>query len=197
MNRKLKVIYITGVGDQQPTSQRWAVRTWRWYGVESELYQMHWANDETWPAKFERLLARVDEVIQSGQPLALVSVSAGASATINVFAARKDKIVGVVCLAGKINRPEVIGRHYTDENPALKPSVAACQQALATLTATDRKRILSRYAVWDNVLARADSHIPGARNRIVPTLGHIPTIATQITLGAPSFVRFLKRLNKQ
>jgi hypothetical protein len=61
------------------------------------------------------------------------------------------------------------------------------------LTASDRARILSRYAVLDERVTRQDSLVPGAHNRLSPTIGHVPTIAAQLILGAPSFLRFLKR----
>jgi hypothetical protein len=112
---------------------------------------------------------------------------------INAYAARKDKVAGVVCIAGKINRPEAIDRHYYVNNIAFVTSAHDCQQALQTLTGSDRARILSLFAVHDQLVRRSDSQVPGAHNRLSPTIGHAPTIAAQITLGAPSFLRFLKQ----
>jgi pimeloyl-ACP methyl ester carboxylesterase len=194
MKQPLHLIYITGLGDSRPAKQRRAINLWHWWGVEAELFQMNWADGTDWPAKFDRLLARIDQLAASGKDVGLVAVSAGASAAMNAFAARKDVLVGVVCIAGKINRPETIGRRYADQNPAFVTSAKNCQQALASLDQADRRRILSRYALIDETVTRADSRVPGAHNRLVPSIGHFITIAMQITLGAPSFIRFLKRL---
>lgn len=193
MTNKLRAIYITGLGDSDPGAQIKAVGWWRRWGVEPELWQMNWANDETWEAKFAKLLARVDEIAASGQPIGLVAASAGATAAISAFGARKDKIAGVVLIAGKANRPEAIGSGFQSKNPAFLPAAKASHAALKTLDASDRQRILSRYALADELVYKPDSKIPGAHNRLVPSVGHIITIATQITLGAPSFLRFLKR----
>lgn len=195
MKKPLHLIYITGLGDARVGGQQRAVATWHWYGAEAELFQMNWGDKQAWQPKFERLLARIDALLAADKAVALVAVSAGASAAINAFAARKNLLVGVVCISGKVNRPQAIGSRYRRNSPAFVTSAQDCQQALASLEAPDRRRILSRFAIFDGIVTVADSRIPGARNRFVPTIGHLPTIAVQITIGAPSFIRFLKRLS--
>ena len=195
MKPKLHLIYLPGIGDAPPTSaQAKALRTWPWWGVEAEIFELHWADDVVWRDKFQRLLVRIDELQAAGKTIALVGISAGASAAINAYAARSNAIHGVVCVAGKVNRPQAIGRYYRQNNPSFVESVEAAQTSLRQLSSSDRQRILSRYALLDGSVVRSDSIIPGAHNRLVFTIGHIFTIATQITLGAPSFIRFLKRL---
>jgi len=194
MTKQLHLIYLPGIGDAPEGSyQAKAVRTWRWWGVDSEVYELNWRDDITWVVKFQKLLERIDQLTKEGKSVALVGISAGASAAINAYAARSDSLVGIVCIAGKINRPETIGSRYRQNNPSFVTSAEAAPTALARISAKDRKRILSRYAILDTVVARSDSHIPGAHNRVVPSIGHVITIATQISLGAPSFIRFLKR----
>jgi len=193
MNKPLHLIYVTGLGDSNPRGQRLAIKTWRWWGVESELFQMNWADGEAWPLKFDRLLKKVEALKAAGKDVGLVGVSAGAGAAINVFAARKSQIIGCVLIAGKVNRPASIGDNYRRKNPAFVSSAQDVQVALSHLDNGDRDRILSRYAVADELVSKADSRIPGTHNRLVPSVGHFFTIATQITLGAPSFIHFLKR----
>ena len=193
MTKPLHIIYIPGLGDvQEPQGQLRAISGWPKYGVEAEMFRMRWADKEPWEPKFKRLLTRVDKLVAEGKDVGLVGVSAGASAAINVFAARKDVIVGCVLIAGKVNRPNFIGTQTRRENPAFFQSATACEQSLKTLTPADRQRILSRYGVIDMRVSRTDSHIPGARNRTIPSLGHFLTIASQITLGARGLVNFLQ-----
>ena len=196
MAQPLHLIYITGLGDTKaPRGQLWAVARWAKYGVEAELFQMRWGDKEDWQPKYARLLARIDELLKQGKAIGLVGASAGASAAINVFAARQDKLVGVVLIAGKVNRPKAIGKvHYT-ENPALPQSVKQCVRSLEGLGPEARRRILSRYGLFDETVKRSDSFIPGARNQAAPTMSHFFNIAFQLTLGARSFINFLKRLN--
>lgn len=191
----LYIIYLPGIGDAPKNSaQARAVRSGKWRSIESEIFNLWWNDDIAWPAKFDRLLKRIDELHASGKAVGLVGVSAGASAAINAFAARPESIHGVVCIAGKINRPEAIGFRYRQRQPSFVASAEQTAASLRKLSPADRRRILSRYAVIDGVVARRDSKIPDAKNRLSPTVGHVLTIAIQITLGAPSFIRFLKRL---
>ena len=194
MSKTLHLIYIPGLGDSDPNGHRKAVGWWAKYGVEAELFRMNWADKESWAQKFARLLARIDELTKEGKAVGLVGASAGAGAVVNAFAARKDKIIGCVLIAGKVNRPKAIGQGYRQKNPSFVESAYAVPAALESLTPADRRRILSRYALADETVYKPDSRIQGARNRIVPSIGHAVTIGTQITLGAPSFIHWFKKL---
>lgn len=196
MSKKLHIIYVPGLGDQNPNRQRAIVKTWRWWGVTAELFQMNWADDVAWDTKFNKLLQRIDELIDAGSKVGLVGASAGSSAVINAYAARTTKIVGVVSIAGKINRAHKIGDGYRRKNPSFVDSAEACRDALASIGPKDRKRILSRYGLADEVVYKPDSRVDGAVNRLVPMVGHVPVIATQLLFGAPGFIRFLKRQAK-
>lgn len=195
MNKKLYLIYVTGVGDSNPNGQRKAVKTWRLWGVEAELFQMNWATNEPWETKFKKLLARIDLLTTQNKKVAIVGASAGAAAVINAYSARKDQLVGCVLIAGKVNKPEAIGRSYSKRNPALVEAVSQCQESLDNLDSSDRKRILSRYALIDEIVPKSDSYIKGANNQVVFSAGHFLTIFTQMLLGAPSFIKFLKKLD--
>lgn len=193
-NQKLHVIYIPGLGDTKIGGQSKAVATWKLWGVTSEVCQMKWADKEPWSPKLERLLRMIDVRVAEGKPVALVGASAGASAVINAYAARPQAIVGCVIIAGKVNRPEAIGKRYRLRDPAFITSASDCQAALEQLDTSRRKRILSLFALADELVYKPDSRITGAVNRMVPTVGHAVTIGCQITLGAPLFIRFLKSL---
>jgi hypothetical protein len=192
MNQPLHLIYIPGLGDRRLSSQRYAVSTWSRWGVEAELFEIKWYEGE-WPPKLKKLLARIDELSDQGKTVALVGASAGASAVINAYAERRTKIVGCILIAGKANRPETIGMRYISANPAFKASADQAKSSLARLTAEDRRHIQSRYALIDETVYRADSRIDGAVNKLVLSIGHVITIGSQLTLGAPSFIAFLKK----
>jgi hypothetical protein len=102
--------------------------------------------------------------------------------------------VGVVTICGKINNPDSIGTRYRSRNPSFVEAAYRTADSLKKVDDEHRQHILCRYALFDQVIyTKSDSKIPGAHNRLVPTLLHAPSIAIQITLGAPSFIRFLKR----
>lgn len=191
--KRLYIVYVPGLGDENITLQARALNLWRWFGVKPEVVQMHWANAEPWPDKLQRLLATIDAIRGQGGNVALVGVSAGASAVINAFAMRQHDVVGCVLIAGKVNRPEAIGDYYRQHNPRFVDAAYAAPDALQQLAPEARARIQSRYALRDGVVGRADSHIAGAHNKTLPTIGHVFTITTQLTFGAPAIIRFLKR----
>lgn len=189
-------IYIPGLGDDNVKGQSWAVKRWQRKGVTSELVQMKWSDYEAWQSKLDRVLASVDAAVGEGKKVAIIGASAGASAAINVYSARSDVIVGVLLIAGKANHPERVGTNYKTKNPAFWTSVQASAKVISTLSADDRKAITARYGIVDEVVLPSDSKIAGARNRYVPSIGHVITIATQLLFGIPSFLRFIKRLSR-
>src|SRR5947209_4364524 len=95
----LYIIYIPGLGDKKSVGQQKAISTWRIWGVKAELCKMNWSDDEPWNSKFKRLLARIDDLTAQHKQVALAGASAGASAVINAYAARKDTVVGCVLIA--------------------------------------------------------------------------------------------------
>jgi hypothetical protein len=190
------VIYIPGLGDSRVAGQQLAVRTWRLWGVNPELFQMNWADGEAFAPKFDRLLKQIDAASKRGS-VSIVCASAGATAAMNAFAARKMVIVGVVCIAGKINNPHAIGDYYRRTNPAFPESAHAAQEALNELTAHDRSKILSIRGMVDPWVPARDSILEGAKNRMTWTSGHALTIGWQLVIGAPFWMRFLKQQQKQ
>jgi pimeloyl-ACP methyl ester carboxylesterase len=193
MIKRLKVIYVPGIGDAGGRFQPWAVSTWRHWGVDADLYPMHWADDVPWEDKLLKLLRHIDTLAKTRQ-VALVGASAGAAAVIQAYAARPDLLVGAVTICGKINHPETIGPRYRSRNPSFVTAAYQTGAALSGLDEAHRARILCRYALFDEVIRnKDDSRIAGARNRLSPTFFHALTIGFQITLGAPSFISFLKK----
>lgn len=191
---KHAVIYIPGLGDARVGGQLLAVKTWNWYGVQAELFQKNWIDGERFEPKFIRLLNRIDELVEQGYTVSIVAASAGASAAINAYAARPDTIHAVVCIAGEINGRDRMHPSVYQKNPAFRDSMHMIEASLPRITPAMRKRILSRRGAIDVTVTAHDSIVPGAVNQVVPTMSHFLTIATQIAFGAPSFIRFIKKV---
>ncbi len=190
------VIYVPGLGDPRYGKQGWALRLWSVYGVYAHYFPLIWGDGELFEPKFKRLINKIDEVYDQGHIVSLVGVSAGASAVVNAYAQRKDKINGVVCICGKLNNPQTMYPHIFIKNPAFKGSMEKLPSSLRKLSSAKRRRILSIHPLSDHSVPPADTIIPGAQEKRVISMGHVFTIATQITLGAPAFISYLKRLAK-
>lgn len=192
---KHAVIYVPGIGDHRYIGQRLLIQTWRLWGVKPVMVRMVWHEGKSFAPKLRRLLHAIDALNTAGYTVSLVGASAGAGAVINAFAERIMVVNGVVCLAGKIHRPEAIGASYQQHSPAFVESAYRVQASLDRLDFdTERPRIQSRYATVDLVVPKEDSEISGARNTPVITMGHALTIGTQLLFGAPSFLRWLRKL---
>jgi predicted alpha/beta hydrolase family esterase len=186
------VIYVPGLGDAKPQGQQLVTELWRPLGVRGHYVPMHWAVDEPWQTKLERLLQAIDELSKSGT-VSLVGTSAGASAVLQAYERRRTTVAGVVCICGKINNVEAVNPDYYTENPSFKDALAWLQKALPKLSAADCAHILSIHPLWDGVVPVQDTVIPGAQERTILAAGHAFSIFVTLVFGAPSFMRFLKR----
>jgi len=191
------VIYIPGIGDDAKKLQGTLIKKWRLYGVQALVHEMPWMDQEPFAPKLARLIALIKELHGQNHIVSLVGASAGAGAAINAFAACKDKVNGVVCIAGKVNNPDSIGNGYRRRSPSFIESAQQVQFSLDALDQRDaRTRIMSRYAFFDPVIPREDSIVLGGMNKTVPTIGHAVTIVEQLVVGAPRYLRWLKQLAK-
>lgn len=189
---KHHVIYVPGLGDHRARAQHLVAGYWRLYGVVGHIHTMNWCGKEAFPPKLDRLLKQIDELTRNGDKVSLVGTSAGASAVLNAFAARLDKVSGVACICGKINNPPANSPYYVD-NPAFKESLHELQRILPKLGSEDRARVMSIRPLYDGLVPPADTIIPGAQNRIIPTAGHSLSIAAALVFGSPIMIGFLKK----
>lgn len=187
------VIYVPGLGDNHNGAQRLAPKLWEIFGIKGHSYVMNWADKESFAPKLERLLKLIDELASNGNKVSLVGTSAGASAVLVAYAARLDKISGVVCICGKINHPETIRPARFVENPAFKESLAELQKILPKLGPEARSRIMSIHPLADGSVPPSDTIIPGAREKLVPTIGHAFSILVSLAFYGPVIVSFLRR----
>lgn len=195
MKQQLHVIYVPGILDDIYHAQSTIVRFWRFSGVHGHCHEMPWFGPESYEPKFQRLLDEVDRHAAQGHAVALVGASAGASAVLNAYVARPDKIRGVVLLCPKINYPETVSQKTYDKNPAFKQSLMQLQANLAKLTARQKAEcILSYYSPADGTVPYEASVIPGVQQKSLPAFRHPRAIIYGISFGAPGFIRFLKRL---
>jgi hypothetical protein len=191
------IIYVPGLGDPRYRLQGWSIKLWRLYGVRAHYFPLIWGDGQAFELKFHRLLDKIDELSEQGHAISLAGISAGASAALNAYAERKGKISGVVCICGKINNPQTMYPSVFRKNPAFKDSLMRLPRSLQLLNSRNRARIMSIHPLSDHIVPPPDTIIPGAKEKTVFSAGHIFTIATQITFGAPSFIHFLKALAKQ
>lgn len=192
---RLHIIYVPGLGDSKPHAQQFIPGYWGLFGVTGYYLPIRWSSGAFAP-KLERLIGKIDELAAKGDRVSLVGTSAGASAVLVAYAARPDKVAGVVCICGKINHPETVEPWRFAENPAFKESLAQLQQVLPALDRAARARIMSIHPWYDDLVPVADTRIPGATEKTIPAIGHVFGIFVALVFCTPIIIKFLKRQTK-
>jgi pimeloyl-ACP methyl ester carboxylesterase len=190
---KHHVFYVPGILDNKWHVQGFLVATWRLYGFQSHTHPMPWAGEEPYQPKFQRLLAAIDEQTEKGNKVSLVGASAGASAVINAYIERADKISGLVYICGKINGPETVSDETYSKNPTFKTSMQQLQVNLKLLAAADKQKMLSLYSQADIACPYPATTISGVEEKALPRLRHGRAIIYTLSFGAPIVINHLKR----
>lgn len=191
---KHHVIYIPGLGDDVYKLQSLVIKLWRLYGVHGHCHAMPWAGEEAFEPKFQKLLDLIDKYADKGHKVSLVGASAGASAVINAYVERRDKIASLAYITAKIKAPETVKAKTYRANPAFKTSMYLLQRNLSKLTKADKAKMHSFYSQADTTVPYAATVIPGVKESRLPDLRHSRAIAYALTLGAPRVLSALKKV---
>lgn len=196
MRNNLTVIYVTGLNDSNPSFQKFAVKSWRIYGVDPIFFQSKWASNETFPHKLKRLTDVIDQKTKEGSRISLFAVSAGASLAVAACAERRD-IGSAAFVCGKLHRPEAVGEKYYQQNPAFRGAMEKLNTNVAKLNKTEKSNIISITPLFDEIVSVSDAKLKDARNVILPTLFHALTIGLAISIFSCIPILFLKRHPKK
>jgi len=191
------LIYVPGILDDIYHAQGALLAAWRLHGVRGHIHPMPWAGQEDYRPKVDRLLAEIDRYIARGHLVSLVGASAGASAILNAYVERADKITSLVYICGKINGPETVSDKTYRANPAFKTSAQLLQSNVARLTDKDTSKMLSLYSPGDHSVPHAATIIPGVPEQQLPALGHGKAIIYSLSIGAPTIINHTKQIAAQ
>lgn len=188
----IDVIYLPGLGDGRSHGQKAILKLWKLYGLNVHYQKIGWADNESYTPKKQRTLDLIDSVTRSGNKVALIGTSAGASAALNAFSERIDKVFSVVCICGKIQNPQTVGEPYFRENPAFRDSLFSLSKSLSALTTKDRAKVLSIHPLRDSTVPVGDTILEGAKEGKIPTVGHIFSIFYSLTFGSRRIANFIR-----
>lgn len=196
---KMHVIYITGLGDDMPSLQKRAIKTWKMYGVEPIFFQSNWESKETFDKKIERLCKTINDsyLASSDKKVGLIAASAGVSIALHAYAQQTNKVAGVVSICGKIGRPEYVLDRIKRRSPTFARSMDMLPQTLSLLSSAERERVLCVVPFFDEVVATKDQVLEGALVRRSWSIEHAITIGYQLVFGAYKNCLFLRDLVKK
>lgn len=187
---KLHIIYIPGLGDNSDELRQLGLKTWRLWGVSTELIPMQWNDGEQYSAKLARVLGAIDAAKKAGYLVAIVGESAGGSMAINATAARRSSVASLLTICG-VDSPSIRpSATILRKSPAFKDSIAELATSLSSL---DLTKVQTISALIDGVVYHNVSTITGARNFRVLGIGHLPTIALCLTVYSWYCVFLIKR----
>jgi predicted peptidase len=187
------VIYLPGFGDTNNSQiQVKLLNKWQKFDLQPHFQYIQWSSNETFEAKFKRILGVVDELIKQKHTVSIIGVSAGATMAINVYSARKENIAKVVFICGKINNPENVRTYYFQKNPAFKQSLRHAAANLQKLDDKDRSKMLSIHPIYDEVVYVRDATLYGAKNKTIFSIEHSLSILLALSLYRKVAINFLK-----
>lgn len=186
-------IYVPGLGDERSLGQDQAMADWGKHGLDMLYFPLHWADkSSSWYEKFAGLISAIEDRYKQsgGQKIVLVGSSAGASAVLNAFHARPNKVGKVITICGKIYHPESLSATDFPKNPSFKKSLEKLPTTLASFSRHQLSQILCATPLYDGRVPVSDAWINGAHRLTIPMAGHVASIAWAVSFGKRRFVSF-------
>lgn len=186
------VIYVPGIKDDLFYVQTLLLQAWRLRGVRPVMFTMPWFGNGAFEPKLSRLVSKIDTYHKQGHKVSLVGTSAGASAVLNAYALRKDDILRVVYICGKINQPNTVSDRTYARNLAFKTSLLQLQNVLSKLDDKDKRKLSSFYSPADITVPHVDTVIEGVAEQRLPALTHMWAILYILSIGSGRLLHLLK-----
>ena len=195
MSKEHRVIIGPGL-DGRIGGLRWLTRNWQEkYDLRPEVIPIIWKDGNHFAPKLREITDLIDKFSEKGDLVSLVGCSASGSAMLNAFVERKEAIHKVVNNDG-FARPGNAKSfrsfsQRSEASQAFRESVLRFAELESTLTAEDRKKILTVRPLWDELVPPETVVIEGALNTTVPMVEHILGIATALVRYDP-VIMFLR-----
>jgi pimeloyl-ACP methyl ester carboxylesterase len=194
MERK-PVIIIPGLGNRVGLHQR-AVKGWRKHGLITNIFPARWIEEEIgFREKFDRLVKMVDRWHDKYGDITIIGNSAGSSLGLNLLGACPDKISHLIINCGRIRQgdwPWLTFKKACINSPSFYQSVVKAEELEKSLTQSNRSKILTLRPRFDEVVPFWTVPITGAKNEIIPTIGHAWTIALNMTINRGCIFNFIR-----
>lgn len=182
------IIYIPGLGDRYDGGRRLALKGWRALGVRAELVPMQWYDGASYEAKYQQVIAAIDRAQRAGHVVTLIGESAGGSMAINV-AASVPTLHKLLTIGGVASPTMPVAASTLRKSPAFKDSIQHLGDSLPRLNKDVTTVVRAKF---DPVVTYKYSHIEGARDHPLPSIGHLTTIALSLTVFSRRIVRLVK-----
>jgi pimeloyl-ACP methyl ester carboxylesterase len=181
---KTTVLYIPGLGDRYDGFRRWALRSWKLWGVDARLVPITWYDGGSMTSKLGRISDAIGQV-SDDRRLVLIGESAGASLALHA-GAKDSRVTRVITLCG-VARPDTpVSAYLRRRAPALNEGVNDLKESYGM-------DVHSVRAAADGVVGKRYSVIRGAKEHVIWSVGHLTTISLCLTVLAPIISAIAKK----
>ncbi|MGH7245735.1 MAG: hypothetical protein ACREGI_02255 [Candidatus Levyibacteriota bacterium] len=194
------VLYIPGLHDMAfPNKQLTATFPlfWEPFGVKVHIVRLRWSKGKSFAPKLKVITDLIDTLATKKNKVFLVGQSAGASAVLNAYVARKKKVAGVVSIDGRLRDGNVFPslRLLSVGNPAFKESVLLFEHKNEKkLTKEDRKKILTLHPIWDDIVPVKTATLNEVKDITMPIFTHKLGGVMACAIYAKTITNFLKKI---
>ncbi len=191
-NRKLRIVLVFGLDDGKFNFPALLTKVWNTKDVQLYPLAVGWRDGNKYSPKLAKLLAVIDELLATGDPVALIGISAGASLIINAYAAR-PQLVGVVSVCGALrlmSDPPPKFAKSVGSSEAFQESAVACEQSQRLLTDHQLNRTLIMEP-WRDFVPLSTMRLAGAKVHRVAGINHSQSIVTVMLFYRRAIIRFL------
>ena len=189
---KHTIFYIPGLGEKYDSYRQQALKRWSIFGVKTVLLPMNWYQGGTYDERFMQASDMIADALSNKRRVTLIGESAGASMAINLFAAHPE-VANVITIAGVNTSSAPVAQRTLRRGPAFAESKQYIDQSLDDISNQHKKHIHTVSAWSDNVVRPERSHIDGAHNHRIPSIGHLFTIFLCLTILSWYIVSLAKR----
>ena len=186
------VIYMPGLGGTYDGLRAFAVKLWNRPHRKAIFLPLNWTDkNET----FEQKKARVQGVISKAEgQVILIGESAGA--TMGLIIAHENPTIKYIAYCGKIGGAASTGDYYFKRIPAFREMLPLADKIRSELGVEEKSRMRVVRAYKDIFLSLRDNTIPGVKEIILPSFGHLTTIVLGITVLQYGILRAVNQLTK-
>lgn len=192
-NRTLHIVVVFGLDDGKYNFSTILSKVWNRKDVKLHPVRVGWRDGGGYLPKKQAVLELVDQLLATGDPVALIGISAGASLAVNIFKMR-PALLGLVNVCGALRLANPLqGRiaKSVASSPAFQESLADCESPQDALGGSQLRRILI-LEPWIDFVPISTMTLRGAQVMRLAGVNHSVSIVTAMLLYRRAIVKFLK-----
>lgn len=190
-----QVIIVPGLGNENK-GHGLLTRWWKVFGTEVYVCGLNWKIEENgFEEKLEKIIGLIDKLYDKNKKLSLIGTSAGGSAVLNAFFARKNKIHKVINICGRLRSGDGLFYSFaqaTAKSPSFNESVLRAEKLEPKLTKEDRQKIMTVRPIFDEIVPGETVGIKGAKSIVLPSVEHALSGLFALTLFSHPIIQFIK-----